>query len=94
MPEKGATHKASPSQSYKKCSNVPSNEVTANPISCQSPIDRFIIHLEKQIQIKYIQRSFFYTFLLTGGRIIDIINYEYNNEMQILTKTNHMRGIK
>ena len=47
-PEKGAIHIASPSQSYKKCNIVPTKEVTAKPISCQSPIDRFI-HSPPQI---------------------------------------------
>ena len=43
-PEKGAIHTASPNQSYKKCRIVPPSDVTANPISCQSPIDlSFII---------------------------------------------------
>ena len=42
-PEKGATQTASPSHSYKKCNKAPPSEVTAKPISCQSPIDLFIV---------------------------------------------------
>ncbi len=45
-PEKDATKVNSPVHSYKKCSSVPPNDVTAKPISCQSPIDLFIGYLE------------------------------------------------
>ena len=44
-PEKGAIHKASPSQSYKKCNSVPKSDVTEKPKSSESPKDRFIAHL-------------------------------------------------
>ena len=47
-PENGAIHTACPSQSYKKCNNVPPSDVIAKPISCQSPIDRFIRSPSKQ----------------------------------------------
>ena len=41
-PENGATKTDSSSQSYKKCNNVPPNDVIAKPISCHNPIDFFI----------------------------------------------------
>jgi hypothetical protein len=41
--EKGATHIAFPSQSYKKCNNVPARTVKANPHNCHKPTDLFII---------------------------------------------------
>jgi hypothetical protein len=53
-PENGAIHTGSPSQSYKKCNNVPPSEVIANPMSCQRLIDIDIISPDNILYEYYI----------------------------------------